>query len=132
MKCFFFCVLHIFQNFPCTLGEKSKSVSFSRVYVCVNAKLTFVSFFFLFIFVHLSLSGNYILISDYYCCQCTSEPWSIADDDKVPLRTSEALWKGWVCQNELLVTVNAKFLTFHFDCQNQKKKKFFQITKCIC
>ena len=23
MKCFFFfCVLHIFQNFPCTLGEK--------------------------------------------------------------------------------------------------------------
>ena len=41
---FFFCVLHIFQNFPCTLGEKSKSVSFSRVYVCVKAKLTLVSF----------------------------------------------------------------------------------------
>ena len=45
---FFFCVLHIFQNFPCTLGEKSKSVSFSRVYVCVKAKLTLVSFFLLF------------------------------------------------------------------------------------
>ena len=42
---FFFCVLHIFQNFPCTLGEKSKSVSFLRVYVCVKAKLTLVSFF---------------------------------------------------------------------------------------
>ena len=45
---FFFCVLHIFQNFPCTLGEKSKSVSFSRVYVCVNAKLTLVSCFYFF------------------------------------------------------------------------------------
>ena len=47
---FFFCVLHIFQNFPCTLGEKSKSVSFSRVYVCVKAKLTLVSFFLLFFY----------------------------------------------------------------------------------
>ena len=45
---FFFCVLHIFQNFPCTLGKKSKSVSFSRVYVCVKAKLTLVSFFYFF------------------------------------------------------------------------------------
>ena len=36
-------------------GEKRKNVSFSRVYVCVKAKLTFVSFFFLFIFLHLSL-----------------------------------------------------------------------------
>ena len=52
---FFFCVLHIFQNFPCTLGEKSKSVSFSRVYVCVKAKLTLVSFFFTFFIMHLSL-----------------------------------------------------------------------------
>ena len=45
---FFFCVLHIFQNFPCTLGEKSKSVSFLRVYVCVKAKLSLVSFFLFF------------------------------------------------------------------------------------
>ena len=47
---FFFCILHIFQNVPCTLGEKSKCVSFSRVYVCVKAKLTLVSFFFNFFF----------------------------------------------------------------------------------
>ena len=45
---FFFCVLHIFQKFPFTLGEKSKSVCFSRVYVCLKAKLTLVSFFLLF------------------------------------------------------------------------------------
>ena len=51
---FFFCVLHIFQNFPCTLGEDSKSVSFLRVYVCVKAKLTLVSFFFPFFSMHLS------------------------------------------------------------------------------
>ena len=44
------CGMHIFQNFPCTLGETSKSVSFSRVYVCVKAKLTLVSFFFTFFF----------------------------------------------------------------------------------
>ena len=31
-------------------GEKRKKVSFSRVYVCVKAKLTFVSFFFSFYF----------------------------------------------------------------------------------
>ena len=30
------------------LGEKSKSVSFSRVYVCVKAKLTLVIFFIFF------------------------------------------------------------------------------------
>ena len=30
------------------MGEKSKSVSFSRVYVCVKAKLTLVSFFYFF------------------------------------------------------------------------------------
>ena len=45
-------------NFPCTLGEKSKSVSFSRVYVCVKAKLTLVSFFLLFYFVHLPLKAQ--------------------------------------------------------------------------
>ena len=51
MKCFFllrFCT--IFQNFPCTPGEKSKSVSFSRVYVCEKAKLTLVSFFYFFFY----------------------------------------------------------------------------------
>ena len=47
---FFFCVLHIFQNFPCTLGEKSKSVSFLRVYVCVKAQLTLVIFFYFFLY----------------------------------------------------------------------------------
>ena len=43
------------ENFPCTLEEKSKSVSFSRVYVCVKAKLTLVSFFFTIFSMHLSL-----------------------------------------------------------------------------
>ena len=38
----------IFQNFPCTLGEKSESVSFSKVYVCVKAKQLVFSFFLLF------------------------------------------------------------------------------------
>ena len=51
---FFFCVLHIFQIFPGTLGEKSKSVSFSRVHVCVKAKLTLLVFFYFF-FMHLPL-----------------------------------------------------------------------------
>ena len=32
---------------------------FTGVYVCVNAKLTFVSFFFLFIFLHLSLKREW-------------------------------------------------------------------------
>ena len=41
MKCFF---LFAF----CTFFKKSKSVSFSRVYVCVKAKLTLVIFFLLF------------------------------------------------------------------------------------
>ena len=48
-QCTVLAFLHIFHNFPCTLGgKKRKNVSFSRVYVCVKAKLTFVSFFFLF------------------------------------------------------------------------------------
>ena len=67
---FFFCVLHIFQNFPCTLGEKSKSVSFSRVYVCVKAKLTLVSFFLLFYFVHLPLTNlvrNLLYVKQLAC-----------------------------------------------------------------
>ena len=48
----------IFQNFPCTLGGKSKSVSFSRVYVCVKAKLTLVSFFYFFS-MHISLNNSW-------------------------------------------------------------------------
>ena len=63
----FFCVLHIFQNFPCTLGEKSKSVSFLRVYVCVKAKLTLVNIFLLF-FMHLPLidfSAVFLCISHF-------------------------------------------------------------------
>ena len=43
---FAFCTF--FKIFHVRLGEKSKSVSFSRVYVCVKAKLTLVSFFLLF------------------------------------------------------------------------------------
>ena len=57
-----FLFLHIFQNFPCTLGEKSKSVSFSRVYVYVKAKLTRVSFFLLFFILHLPLNKCFIMI----------------------------------------------------------------------
>ena len=43
---FAFCTF--FKIFHVRLGKKSKSVSFSRVYVCVKAKLTLVSFFLLF------------------------------------------------------------------------------------
>ena len=49
---FAFCTF--FKIFHVRLGKKSKSVSFSRVYVCVKAKLTLVSFFLLF-FLHLPL-----------------------------------------------------------------------------
>ena len=46
MYCFFvFAFLHIFQSFPCTLGEKRKNVSFSRVCACVKAKIPLVSVF---------------------------------------------------------------------------------------
>ena len=47
---FFFCVLHNFQIFHVRLGKKSKSLGFSRVYICVKAKLTLVSFFLLFFY----------------------------------------------------------------------------------
>ena len=47
-----------FAHFPCTLGAKSKGVSFSRVYVCVKAKLTLVSFFLLLFFLHLPLIAS--------------------------------------------------------------------------
>ena len=40
---FAFCTF--FKIFHVRLGKKSKSVSFSRVYVCVKAKLTLVTFF---------------------------------------------------------------------------------------
>ena len=52
---FAFCTF--FKIFHVRLGEKSKSVSFSRVYVCVKAKLTLVIFFYFF-FMHLSLIYN--------------------------------------------------------------------------
>ena len=45
---FAFCTF--FKIFHVRLGKKSKSVSFSRVYVCVKAKLTLVSFFYFFFF----------------------------------------------------------------------------------
>ena len=38
----------LFKIFHVRFGKKSKSVSFSRVYVCVKAKLTLVFFFLLF------------------------------------------------------------------------------------
>ena len=44
---FVFCTF--FKIFHVCLGKKSKSVSFSRVYVCVKAKLTLVSFFYFFL-----------------------------------------------------------------------------------
>ena len=43
---FAFCTF--FKIFHVRLGKKSKSLSFSRVYVCVKAKLTLVSFFYFF------------------------------------------------------------------------------------
>ena len=56
MKCFFsFAFCTFFKIFHVRLGEKSKSVSFSRVYVCVKAKLTLVSFF--YFFLHLPRRG---------------------------------------------------------------------------
>ena len=52
-----FAFLHIFQNFPCTLGEKKgKLLVFTGVYICVKAKPTLASFFFL-VFLHISLSS---------------------------------------------------------------------------
>ena len=49
MKYFFsFAFCTFFKIFHVRLGKKSKSVSFPRVYVCVKAKLTLVSFFYFF------------------------------------------------------------------------------------
>ena len=45
---FFFAFCTFFKIFHVRLGGKSKSVSFSRVYVCVKAKLTLVSFCYFF------------------------------------------------------------------------------------
>ena len=53
----------IFQNFPYTLGEKSKSVSFSRVYVCVKVKLTLVSFLSFFLCTFPLCFSNAIVLS---------------------------------------------------------------------
>ena len=62
---FAFCTF--FKIFHVRLGKKSKSVSFSRVYVCVNAILTLVSFFFTFFSMHLSLTVPWhILLSRTY------------------------------------------------------------------
>ena len=55
-----------FNIFYVRLGEKRKNVSFSRVYVCVKAKITFVSFFFLFIFLHLSLIHFQVLVQHWW------------------------------------------------------------------
>ena len=52
---FAFCTF--FKIFHVRLGKKSKSVSFSRGYVCVKVKLTLVSFFLLF-FMHLPLRDD--------------------------------------------------------------------------
>ena len=49
--CTFFTIFHV------SLGKKGKMLVYLRVYVCVKAKLTFVSFFLLF-FVHLSLTNS--------------------------------------------------------------------------
>ena len=59
---FAFCTF--FKIFHVRLGKKSKSVSFSRVYVCVKAKLTLVRFFFHCFFLHLSLIYLPLLFSN--------------------------------------------------------------------
>ena len=56
---FAFCTF--FKIFHVRLGKKSKSVSFSRVYVCVKAKLTVVSFFLLFLLCTFPLMNIYLL-----------------------------------------------------------------------
>ena len=53
---FAFCTF--FKIFHVRLGKKSKSVSFSRVYVCVKAKITLVSFFLLFFFAPSPKNGH--------------------------------------------------------------------------
>ena len=45
MLCFFLRFCAFFKKIHISLEEKRKNVSFIRVYVCVKAKLTFVSFF---------------------------------------------------------------------------------------
>ena len=47
--------LRIFKNFHVRLGKKSKNVSFYKGVCMCKAKLTLVSFFLDFFFVHLSL-----------------------------------------------------------------------------
>ena len=49
-------------------GKKRKMLVFTGVYVCVKAKLTFVSFFFNF-FLHLSLSR---ILLYFHMCVCLS------------------------------------------------------------
>ena len=57
---FCFCVFAHFSKFSMyAWGKKRKMLVFTGVYVCVKAKLTFVSFFFNFFFLHLSLSECY-------------------------------------------------------------------------
>ena len=60
---FVFAFLHIFQNFPCTLGEKRKNVSFYRRVCMCKGKLTFVSFFSSF-FCTFPLNG--LFATNYY------------------------------------------------------------------
>ena len=72
---FFLAFLRIFQNYSCTLGEKRIFFILLRVYVCVKAKLIFVSFFSFFLHIsliyivyciyHTSPMLNYIII--YNC-----------------------------------------------------------------
>jgi len=47
-------------------GKKRKMLVFTGVYVCVKAKLTFVSFFFNFFILHLSLNKQSIVCFDMY------------------------------------------------------------------
>ena len=46
---------------PPHMGKKSKSVSFSRVYVCVKAKLTLVSFFYIFFYAPFPYRLQYLM-----------------------------------------------------------------------
>ena len=81
---FAFCTF--FKIFHVRLGKKSKSVSFSRVYVCVKAKLTLVSFFLLFFSCTFpllnqlkSFQWHFFLISQTQIfCKLTATGWSFA------------------------------------------------------
>ena len=80
MKCFFsFAFCTFFKIFHVRLGKKSKSVSFLRVYVCVKAKLTLVSFFLLFFYAP-SPYAFLMLLSWAFWASCSQQCVSLCSD----------------------------------------------------